>query len=134
MWWLYAGFAEEGRHIDRDAIQQRRGRRLAAAEHAVLEIAGSGELEDGDRFDALVDDPVLEDGRLGIVGALDNKIALRIVGAGDFGHQIGAEPETVLATRIGVIASNRRTGSQNLPARTRIRNSDVTTTPRRVVS
>ena len=37
-----------------------------------------GELEDGDRFDTLVDDPVLGDGRLGIVGALDDKIAWRI--------------------------------------------------------
>ena len=103
-WRLFRSFVEERRHIDRGAVQQRRGRRLTPAEHTLLHVVGPHELEDGNRLGAGIDDPVLGDASLGVVAALDDKIARRIVRADDFGHEVGAEPVTVLATRIEPVA------------------------------
>ena len=131
---LFPGFVEEGRHIDREPVQQRRGRRVAAGEHAVLRVIAPGELEDGDRLDAGIDDPVLGDARLGVVGPLDDEIARRIIGADDLRTKSAPSQKRSWRRGSNRSQSNRRSGSRNFPGRTRIRNPDVTTTPRRGVS
>ena len=62
--------------------------------HAIIE------LQHRDCFLLSIDDPVLGNTRFSIVGALDDCVALDIVGAYDLYHEVCAEPEGVLITRV----------------------------------
>src|SRR5712691_11916473 len=82
------------------AYQQCRCRCCTAAEHAVCNVRAILERQHRDRFLCGIDDPVLGDTRFSIVGALDHRVALDIVGADDLHHEVRAEPEGILIPRV----------------------------------
>ena len=74
----------------------------------------SCEGEHGDRLVAGVDDPVLGNARLGIVGALDDQIPVGVVRADDLGDQIGTQPVAVPAAGIRAVAEQQKVGFAEL--------------------
>ena len=66
----------------------------------MLDVRFSLKCEHRDRLVAGIDDPVLGNARLGVVGALLHQVPIRVVGADHLGYQVRAQSVAILAAGV----------------------------------
>src|SRR6266508_4154129 len=66
---------EYGVDRNRKAVEQSRMGHLATVEDSIFRVRTTRQLEHGDRFVQRIDDPILGDARLGIIGPLHDGVA-----------------------------------------------------------
>src|SRR4051812_1018963 len=91
---------EGGVYWYREAIQERRGCDLVTVKDTMLGVRVTLQPEHNDSLILGIDNPILGDPCLSIVGSLHLRITIGIIWANDFDNQIGAKPVAILSARI----------------------------------
>ena len=88
-------------HAELESLEQGRSGDTAASKTSEPAVALLVQDQNQDGFVRGIDDPVFRDAGRGVVLALRDHVALRLIGADDFHDQVGTGPESVLPTPIG---------------------------------